>query len=190
MKPDRAAAVARRGFKPSAAVSVRISLSASPVGFSRNWTIRPLLSSFNKPECGRLIFAPRDDAHGNVGISFPVALDELLVVHAVELVSSEDQLVVVIASGETMKVLADSVGCSLKPVAILHRLFRRKHFNEALTEFVEAISQSNVAIERRGIVLGQNKHPVQSGVDGVAYRNIDKAVLPAKRELPVWIGRL
>jgi hypothetical protein len=118
-----------------------------------------------------------------------VILDEFLIIHAVELISGKDQLVVVVASGEAMQVLPHGIGGSLKPIAILHCLLGGEHFDETLAELIEAISERDVPVERRRIVLGEHKHPVQSGIDRIAYRNIDKSILSLPAEPQVLNDR-
>ena len=76
--------------------------------------------------------------------------------------------------------LPHRVGRSLKPAGALHRLFGGKHFDVSAIEWIESIAVGDVPVQRRGIELRQNEDPLQSGVDAVADRNIDQAILSSE----------
>ena len=77
----------------------------------------------------------------------PVALQQLLVIHPVELVPRQDQLIVLVTAAELVEMLADGVGRALEPVRILHRLFGGEHFNEAFIEGIEPKAVRDVPIK-------------------------------------------
>src|SRR5687768_15095465 len=101
-----------------------------------------------------------------------MALDQSLIVHPVELVACEDQLVVILASGKTMEVLPNRIRCSLEPVQIGHCLLGGQNFNVSLGKRIETKRCSDVMVQRRRIELRKNEQFFQSGVKAIADRDI------------------
>ena len=63
-----------------------------------------------------------------------MVIDELAVVHPVELVTGEDQVVVDIPLLEEPLVLAHSISRAFEPTGALRSLLRRQHLNETLAK--------------------------------------------------------
>ena len=148
----------------------------------------PVGTHFQQPQRTGQVFALGNDAHADVGAAAPVAFQQTLVVHAIELVAGKNQLIVVVAARETVEMLAHGVGRSLKPSRALHRLFGGKHFNVSAVERIKAIAVGDVPVQRRGIELRQNEDSLQARVEAVADGNIDQAILSSRVERQVWSG--
>src|SRR6185295_12829311 len=58
---------------------------------------------FHQAQRGRLILTSRNNTNRDIRIPLPMALEQLLVVHPVELVACKDQLVIVVAFRESMQ---------------------------------------------------------------------------------------
>ena len=75
----------------------------------------------------------------------PVRVDQLAVVHAVEVIAGEDQVVVGVDAGEVPGRLADGVGRALVPVRVVRRLLGREDLDEAAREAVEPVGVARCA---------------------------------------------
>jgi len=110
-----------------------------------------------------------------------VTFEDLMEINPVQLIAGQNQLVIVFARSESMEMLADGVGRSLKPVGIRHRLLGCEHFNEAFRKWVEPVRVSDVMIQGRRVELRQHKNFLQTGVEAVADRDINQPVLSSER---------
>ena len=77
--------------------------------------------------------------------------------------------------------LPDGVGRSLIPVRVVGRLLGREDLDEPAGEPVELVGVVDVAVERRGIELGQHEDAPDVGMQAPADRHVDQAVLAADR---------
>jgi hypothetical protein len=107
-------------------------------------------------------------------------LKQIPVVHPVKLVAGEDQLIVILAHGEPVQVLADGVGSSLKPMRICHGLLGGQNLDEAFCKGIESIAVDDVVIQGGRIELSQYENFVQSGVDAIADGNVDQPIFSAQ----------
>ena len=125
----------------------------------------------------------RDRLRGDrdVGVAIDVRVDELGVVHAIELIAGEDQVVVGLVPGKVPRGLPDRVGRALEPVRVVGRLFGGENLDEALVEDVHPVGLSDVPVERRRVELRQHEDPPDVGVQAVADRDVDQPVLAANR---------
>jgi hypothetical protein len=108
-----------------------ISCSRSGFGFSSNATIS---SGSIEPEDAhrRASSAYRLRRDGDVGAAVDVRVDHLVVVHAVEMIAGENQVVVGVVPREVPRRLPHGVGRSLVPVRIVGRLLGGEDLDEAL----------------------------------------------------------
>src|SRR4029079_11868644 len=134
---------------------------------------------FQQAERRCQFFALRNHAHADVRAALPVAVEQALKVHAIELIAGENQLIVVVAAGETMKVLAYSIGCALEPIGICYRLFGGEDFNETLSEGIKAVTVRDVVIQGRRVELRHDEDSLQPGIQTVADWDVDQPVLSA-----------
>ena len=125
------------------------------LGFSRTRRCaRPV--DLHDPELRDLAVGHGRHRDADLGPAADVELDELAVVHAVEVVAGEDQDEVALVLDE-VEVLAHGVGRALVPVPALQRLLGREQGDEILVEVVEAVGQEDVAVERFAGELGQDE---------------------------------
>src|SRR5947199_8365599 len=85
---------------------------------------------FEQTKAGRHRFALRYHANTDVGAALPMAVEEPLVVHAIELIARENEWVIVVAAGEPVQVLPDGVRRALDPVGVGSGLFGSQHLDE------------------------------------------------------------
>ena len=68
-----------------------------------------------------------------------VRVDQLAVVHAVEMIAGENQVVVGVVAGEVPRRLPHRVGGALKPVRVVRRLLGRQDFDEPVAEEIHPV---------------------------------------------------
>ena len=82
--------------------------------------------------------------------------EHIAIIHAVELVTRQDDEVVVGPIQEGAEVLPDCVGSSLVPRGALGCLLGRKDLHEAVAEVVELVAGVDVPVQRGAVELGQH----------------------------------
>ena len=121
---------------------------------------------------------------GDVSANLAVLADEILVIHAVEVVAGQDDVLVAVGLVEEPKVLSHSVRGTLEPVLVDGALLRGENLDEALTvegSDVAVVRLGQVSVEGSGVELGEAVHLVDVRVDAVGHRDVDEAVVRAKR---------
>ena len=73
------------------------------------------------------------------------------------------------------------IGGALIPIHVLFRLLGRHDVNEATAKRIKMVSALYVAMQRRRLKLGEQKDPVDLGIDAVGDRDIDEPVLAGQR---------
>ena len=159
-----------------------ISARRAASGFSSKATIWPLRSKRKMPIDDASSGGDRLGGDRDVGLSIDVRFDDLRVVHAVEVIAREDQVVVGFVPRDVARRLADGVGRALEPVRVVRRLFGRQDFDEALAEQIHPVGLADVPVERRRVELRQDEDAPDVGVQAVADRDVDQAVLAADRD--------
>ena len=129
----------------------------------------------------RLVGRHRLRGDRDVGLPVDVRLDDLGVVHAVEVIAGEDDVVVGLVAGDVPRGLADGVGRALEPVGVVGRLLGRQDLDESLAEEVHPVGLADVPVERRRVELRQDEDPPDVGVQAVADRDVDEAVFARNR---------
>jgi hypothetical protein len=99
------------------------------------------------------------------------------VIHAIEMVSCQDQDILRAGGLDFEQLLADRICGALVPGGALGSLFRRPDLHPTGVKHVEVISQGNVPVERDRIELGQDRHPINPRIDAVADRDVNEAIL-------------
>ena len=130
----------------------------------------------------------------DVSANLAVLADEILVIHAVEVVAGEDDVLIAVGLSEEPKVLAHSVRSTLEPVLVDGALLRGENLDEALAvegADVAVVRLGQVAVEGSGVELGEAVHLVDVGVDAVGHGDVDEAVVRAKgdRGLSASLGQ-
>ena len=118
---------------------------------------------------------------GHVGLPVEVRVEQLRVVHAVEVIAGEDQVVVGLVLREVAGGLAHGVGRALEPGSALRGLLGGQDLDEAVREAIHPVGAGDVAVERRRVELREHEDAPQVGVQAVADRHVDQAVLAADR---------
>ena len=121
-------------------------------------------------------------ADGDLRTAVNVLLDHVAVVHAVELVTAEDDEIFRRMFKEVAHVLAHGIGRSLIPFRALGGLLGGEDFHEARGEVVELVGLVDVAVERGAVELGEDVDAAEAGVQAVANRDVYEAVFSTKRD--------
>ena len=117
----------------------------------------------------------------DVGVAFDVRVDQLAVVHPIEMIAGEDEVIVGVVADEMARRLADRISRPLIPVRIVRRLLGRQNFDRSLAERVHPVGLRDVPVQRRGIELCEHEDAPDISVQAVADRNIDEPVAAADR---------
>ena len=116
-----------------------------------------------------------DGRHGDadLGARGDVEVDELPVVHPVEVVAGEDEDERPGVLDE-VEVLADGVGRALVPVPVLQGLLGREQGDVVAVEAVEAVGREDVAVQGFAGELGQDEDAADVRVDAVGDGDVDE----------------
>ena len=123
----------------------------------------------------------RQGSDGYIGLPIAVLVEQLRVVHAIEMIASQDEVVVGLVLREVPCRFAYRVGGALEPGSAFRGLLSRQDLHEAARERVHAIRAGDMAVERRRVELRENEDPAEVGVQAVADWHVDQPVLPANR---------
>src|SRR5437667_2542132 len=82
---------------------------------------------------------------------------------------------------EIAHVLPHRIGSPLIPLRAGGRLLSRKNIYKAARKIVELVAGLNMSMQRHGVELRQQIDRAQPGVQAVADRNINNAILAAER---------
>ncbi len=128
-------------------------------GFSSKPITRPSRVDLDDAElAGRRLHADRQRADRQIGAAFDVPLDQLGVVHLVDVVAGEDHDVLRPLFLDGVDVLVDGVGGALIPV-LVDALLRRDDLDE-LAQFAAEIglpAEVDVPVEAHRLVLGEDE---------------------------------
>mmetsp|Transcript_26876 Transcript_26876/g.58607 ORF Transcript_26876/g.58607 Transcript_26876/m.58607 type:complete len:208 (-) Transcript_26876:59-682(-) len=109
--------------------------------------------------------------------------NELLVVHAVQVVTRENQVLLSVGLVEQPQVLTHGISGTLEPLGVGGALLGREHLNEALVlvaTHVGVVRLGQVTVEGSRVELGQAVNLVHVGVDTVRHGNVNQAVVSAE----------
>ena len=97
----------------------------------------------------------RQGSHGQLGAGFDVMLHELAVIHSVQLITGEDQVVVDIPLLKQPLIFAHRIGRALEPARAVRGLLGGKHLHKTLTEAGrEVVAHRQMTVERGAVELG------------------------------------
>ena len=133
------------------------------------------------PIAGASSIVDRLRRDGDVGAPIDVRVDHLVVVHPVEMIAGENQVVVGVVAREVPRRLPHGVGGALIPVRIVRRLLGGQDLDEALAEQVHPVGLGDVPVERRRVELRQHEDAADVRVQAVADRDVDQPVLAGDR---------
>src|SRR6185295_14310056 len=107
--------------------------------------------------------------------------DEITIIHPIKMIARKHQRRVSLVVVEMMQALAHGVGGPLKPIGAFGCYLGCEDFDKAVCESAEPIRARDVTIERRRVVLSQYENAMYIGVDADGNRDVDQAILSAKR---------
>ena len=129
-------------------------------------------------------FLQRYIAHGDGagGAVLLVVLHHGAVVHLVDVVAGQNHHVVGVEAVHEVDVLVDGVGSALVPAGLLVVALIGRQNLGAGVGFVQApgLAVADVLVELQRLILGQDAHGIDTGVDAVAKRKVDDAVFAAE----------
>jgi hypothetical protein len=110
-----------------------------------------------------------------------VGIEQPAVVHPVQVIAREDQIVIGFVPHEMAGRAADRVGRALEPARALRRLLGGDDVHESARKRIHPIGLHDVVVERGRVELREHEDPTQIGVHAVADRDVDQPVLAADR---------
>jgi hypothetical protein len=140
-----------------------------------------LLISMHDPETRRRLPIHRNGAHCQVRICFNVLAQNLAVVHSVELIAAQNDIVIEWTFEEVAEVLPNGVRGSLVPMRSRGRLLRGQNLHETWREIVEFEGGANMLVQRHAIKLGKHVDAANAGIQTVADGDINQPIFATKR---------
>ena len=104
------------------------------------------------------------------------------IVHLIDMVTGEDDHIVGVVPVDKVDVLVNGVGRALVPAALLVvALIRGQNLGAGMGLVqVPGLAVADVFIQLQGLILGQDAHGINAGVDAVGQRKINNAVFAAE----------
>ena len=124
----------------------------------------------------------RDVEHrdGAVGAGLLVAFQHLGVVHPVDMVPGKDRHILWVVAVDEADVLIDSVRGSGIPVGAAALLVGGQNmYPSMITVQIPGLSAPDIIVELQRLVLGENSHRIDAGIDAVGKGKVNDAVFPA-----------
>ena len=140
-----------------------------------------LIVAFHNAEAAG--FLPGDGHNGNrqVGLMCLVFPQHFVIIHGVKMVAGQDQYIFGIIGIYKVDVVIDGIGSAQIPGAAGFRFIRRQNVDTAVAGVhVPCLAVAQIGVEDGGLVLGQNTHSVDAGIDAVGKAEVDDAVLAAE----------
>jgi hypothetical protein len=141
----------------------------------------PLSIEEEESHPGRVNTRDGQRRYRDVGVLVNVRIEEAAIVHPVEVVPGENEVVVRLMAGEMPGRLTYRIGGALKPIRIVRRLLGRNDVDEAARKRIHLITLSDMVVQRCRVELGQDEDAPQIGVQAVADGHVDETVLSADR---------
>ena len=132
----------------------------------------------------------RRAADGQVGLVLLVILDQVEVVHLVDVIAGQDHDVLGPLLLQRVDVLIDGVGRALIPM-LVDPLLRRHHVDEfaQLAAQITPPAEIDVPVQAHRLVLRQHQHLADAAVEAVREREIDDPIERRRTALPAWRDR-
>ena len=143
-----------------------------------------VVRSLDDPEVARERLRHPDARHGDAGPRIDVRTDHLHRIHAVDVISTEDDHDLGILVVDEVQALEDRI-CAARVPAGPEPLLRRDRSHVVAEQNRHAPGLGDVAVEGVRLVLREHAHPSQAGVDEVRQHEVDEAIRAAE-----WDGRL
>ena len=165
-----------------------ISCSRASFGFSSKATMSPSRSKRKMPICVAVSASTGCAAMVMSALLLTMRVDELVVVHPVEMIAGEDRSYLASCCDEVPGRLADGVGGALIPVRVVRRLLGGEDLDEAAGEAVQPVGVGDVPVERRRVELRQHEDAADVRVQAAADRECRSAGTCRRSARLAWTG--
>ena len=144
--------------------------------------MRVVLVGNHQAEAGSLAPGHFHDGHRELGVLLLVEAQEVGVILLADLVTGQDDHILGIIPVDEGNILIDRVGRALVPVGAGGLLVGRQHMDAAMQAVqVPRLAVADVLVQDQRLILGQDAHRINVGVDAVGQREVDDTILSAKR---------
>ena len=142
----------------------------------------PVLRHLHHAERRDLVGMDRQGCQRHIGTGVLMLLQHQPIVHLVDVVARQNEDVLWLLRPDRIDILIDRVRRALVP-ALRNALHGRQNLDELaqLIRHYGPPSLADVPVQRERLVLGQDVHMPQVGVDAVRKCDVDNAVLPCER---------
>ena len=140
------------------------------------------MSHLDNAKLRNLVRRNRKRRQRDFGVRLPVVRKHPAVIHLVDVVAGENDHVLRLFTANRVDVLVNGVRRAHIPVGA--RPLHRRHQLKELPKLLRHNPRppfANVPVQRQRLVLRQDVNLAQSRVDAIGQRDIDDAVMPAKR---------
>jgi hypothetical protein len=110
-----------------------------------------------------------------------VLLKEVQIIHPVELVTAQNDVVIKWPFEEIPEVLANGIRGSLVPSCTLRGLLGCQDLDEVGRKIIKFVTSVDVTVEGSAVELRQYIDPAQAGIEAIADRYIDQPILASER---------
>ena len=119
---------------------------------------------------------------GQIGLHVLVILDHRVIVHLVNVISSQNHKILGAFLFDGINVLVDRIGCPLIPI-LIDPLLRRYDIDKLIELSAKEVSPSkvDVAVEAHGFILRQYKHLPKATIETIRKDKIDDSVVATER---------
>ncbi len=112
-----------------------------------------MIVDLHQPERRGLGFFDRHHRDGHIRVCGMMMVDEQAIIHPVEMITREDQIIVDFPGVHHPERFSHRIGGALKPIRAYRGLLRRENIHKSFHERVEAVRIGNVLVQRRRIEL-------------------------------------
>ena len=114
---------------------------------------------------------------------FLVEIEHLVVVHGIDVVTGQDEDVIVADHIYEVQVLINGISCAAIPVGTAVTLIRRQDIGPAFGRVeIPRTAVTDVPVQFQRLVLGQDADRIDTGIAAVTQGEVDDAVFPAEQE--------
>ncbi len=141
----------------------------------------PILADLHDPEARSIIERHGNAADRHVGPRCRVLIEQVAIVHLVDVVAAQNQNMIGVGSPNRFQILIHGIGGSSIPM-LADSLLRRQHVDEFTPLAREAApSLMQMPVQAHRLVLREHKHLSQAAVDAVGKSKVDDSINPRER---------
>src|SRR5699024_2806612 len=146
-------------------------------GFFLEFVDAVILIGNHQAEAGRLAPGHFHNSHRELGVLLLVETQEVGVILLADLVAGQDDDVFGVIAVNERDILVDRVGRAFVPVGAGGLLVGRQHVYAAVQAVqVPGLAVADVLIQDQRLILGQDAHRINVGIDAVGEREVDDTV--------------